>query len=77
MRPPVICISHSISNKTNMETMVIITSIRELVLLHRWLLVKVAKDQKTVVPLLRLMLSGKVRNRRKGRYVKVKVEEKV
>ena len=56
--------------------MVIITSIRELVLLHRWLLVKVAKDPKTVMPLLRLMLSGRVKNRRKGKYIKIKVEEK-
>lgn len=60
-----------------METMVIITSLRELLILHRWLLVKVAKDPKTVMPLIRLMLSGRVRNRRKGRHVKVKVVETV
>jgi hypothetical protein len=60
-----------------METIVIITSLREMLILHRWLLVKVAKDPKTVMPLLRLMLSGKVKNRRKKRYVQVKLEDKV
>jgi hypothetical protein len=60
-----------------METLVIIASIRELLILHRWLLVKVAKDPKTVMPLLRLMLSGRIINRRKGRHIKVTVVEKV
>jgi hypothetical protein len=43
--------------------------------LHRWLLVKVAKDPKTVIPILRLMLFGRVKNRRIRRNVKVKIEE--
>jgi ribosomal protein S17 len=59
-----------------MDTMVIITNMRELMVLHRWLLVKVAKDPKTVILLLRLMLFGRVKNRRMRRNVKVKIEEK-
>jgi hypothetical protein len=58
-----------------MDTMVIITNMRELMVLHRWLLVKVAKDPKTVIPILRLMLFGRVKNRRIRRNVKVKIEE--
>lgn len=57
-----------------METMVIVTTLRELLLLHKWLVVKVAKDPKTVVPILRIMLLGRTRNRKKKRNVRVKIE---
>jgi hypothetical protein len=55
--------------------MVIITTLRELFVLHRWLVVKIAKDPKAVVPILRLMLSGKVKNRKKRRYTEVKLKK--
>ncbi len=58
-----------------METIVIITSVRELFLLHRWLLVKVAKEPKTAMVLLRLMLFGRTKDHRKKRNVKVKLDK--
>jgi hypothetical protein len=39
------------------------------------LVVKIAKDPKAVVPILRLMLSGKVKNRKKRRYTEVKLKK--
>lgn len=58
-----------------METMVIVTTLRELLMLHKWLVVKVAKDPKTVIPLLRIMLLGRTRNRKKKKYVRVKIDK--
>ena len=58
-----------------METIVIITSVRELLLLHRWLLVKVAKEPKAAMVLLRLMLFGRIKNHRKRRNVRVKLDK--
>jgi len=55
--------------------MVIVTTLRELLMLHKWLVVKVAKDPKTVIPLLRIMLLGRTRNRKKKKYVRVKIDK--
>ncbi len=47
-----------------METIMIITNIRELLALYRWLLIKVAKDPRKARQIMRLMLYGRTRKRK-------------
>lgn len=57
-----------------METYQIIAGLRDIIQLHRWLIVKVVKDPKKATVILRLMIFGRIRNRHSNKKVKVKLK---
>ncbi|GAA4468462.1 hypothetical protein GCM10023093_26100 [Nemorincola caseinilytica] len=53
-----------------METIVIITSLRELFALYRWVLIRVAKDPKKAAQIVRLVIYSSKRNRKHRKAAK-------
>lgn len=58
-----------------METIVIITSLKELFALYRWVLIRVAKDPKKAAQIVRLVIYGSKRNRKCRKAAKAALKQ--